>query len=250
MTIRAITLLVLPARNRLIRIKLYVIRDKQVEVSIAVVIKPSRRRRPSAIVVHARLRGYIGERPIAIVVIQRRMPVASHVNVRKSVVIKIADGHAKEKRPVRSNARLLRHVRKSSIAVVSIERWLWRPCRMKIRREAAIYKKCVEPSIPVVIDPRDTRPHRFRVKFLLGRRSFMTKPDPRCSCHIPKFHLVAIRAGLLGRGFRCRFRWVRSLTIPCPISGRLEEKCSSQCNHHESRDRSSRPCFILEHRRK
>src|SRR6266850_2561604 len=231
-------------------VKLNVVGHKKIELPVAVVVEPPRRRRPSAIIPAAGFCRYIGESPIPIVVIQHRMPVAGHINVREPVVIKIADGYTKEKCPVRSNTRLLRHVRERPIAIVAVKRRLRRLLRMKKWCEATIHEKRVEPAILVVIHPCDTRSHRLRVKLLLRRCSFVMKTDPRRPCHIPELHVVAIRAGLPGRCLSPNFRGPCAIRILRSVSGSSEEKSGSQCDRHDFRGHFPKPCFILEHHRK
>ena len=231
----------------MILVKLHVVSHKKIELPVSVVIEPPCRRRPRAIVTDAGLRRHISERSIPIVVIQHRMPVAGHINVRETVVIKIADGHAKVKRPVRSNAR---QFRERPIAIVAIERRLRRLLRMKKRREPAIHEKRVKPTVLVVINPCDTGSHRFCVKLLLRRRSFVMETDPRGPRHIPELHAVEIRVGLLGRFPRRNFCRARAFRVLCRVSGGPEEKPSSQRNRDDFRAHFPWPCFILEHRRK
>src|SRR5260370_38514038 len=95
--------------------------DKQIQASVVVVIKPVVARGPSGHRQAGFVR-YVGERSVAIVLIQNAAAVCGHEQVGVAVVIVIAHGHAHAERRARGHARLLGDIRKSSVTIVLVQR--------------------------------------------------------------------------------------------------------------------------------
>ena len=126
-----------------------------------IVIEPSGRRGPGAIVAHSRLGGHVRKRAIPVVVQQNRMAVPRHIDVRKSVVVIVRNRHPEEEGAIGVNFALRCHVGERSVAIIAVQRRLRSRIGMKKRGQTAIHEECVEVTIIVVIDPGHARPHRF-----------------------------------------------------------------------------------------
>ena len=120
------------------------------------------------------------------------MAVSGHVDVRIAVVIVISHRYAKEKRAVRMNLARRRYIRKRAVAIVAIQRRLWRVLRMKKWSVPAVYKKRVQVAILVVIDPRNSRPHRLQIQFFGRSRALMVKMNPRLARNVLELHVKGV----------------------------------------------------------
>ena len=89
MAIGAVTCLQVPAKRLLHRVPFAVIHDKQIQMSVIIEIKPSRRYRPRRLR-NARFQGDILKRSIATIAVQRAEANARHQQIREAVVIEIA----------------------------------------------------------------------------------------------------------------------------------------------------------------
>src|SRR5580704_8586962 len=92
------------------------------------------------------------------------MAVAGHIDVRVPVVVVIADRYAEEHRSIGVNLALRGHISERTVVIVTIKRGLRRLIRVKKWRVAAVYEKCVEIAVLVVVNPGDARTHCFRIK--------------------------------------------------------------------------------------
>src|ERR1700683_952287 len=120
------------------------------------------------------------------------MAVSRHVYVRIAVVIVITHRYAKEKSSVRMNLARRRYVRKRAVAIVAIQRRLWRVLRMKKWRVSAVYKKRIQIAILVVIDPRNSRPHRLQIQFFGRSRALMVNMNPRLARTVLDLHVTRV----------------------------------------------------------
>src|SRR5208282_3228934 len=98
-------------------------RNKQVQVTVVVVVSPGSSGRPGS-KSHARFLRHIRERPVVIVVIQPVLAEIRHVEIRPTVVVEIADGNAKAPAFV-GYTGLIRHVGECSIVIVMKEHGSW-----------------------------------------------------------------------------------------------------------------------------
>ena len=112
---------VLAGFRQLLERRVQVRRDEEIETAVAIVVDPRAARSVAHIVLlQARLRGHVGERAIAVVVIQHVLAVVGDEEIVEAVVVVVADGH--RRRPARSRqARLRRHIGKGAVAVVLVE---------------------------------------------------------------------------------------------------------------------------------
>ena len=135
-------------------IKIHIVSDKEVQVSITVIVQkaassvPLRTRtfldEPCAL-------GHIREGTVAIIVIQDVSTPVGYKEVIKAIVIVIAD--AATLAPARpSQSSLLRHIGKRPVAIIVKEEIRGRGAAWKPVESAAVHKKNVEPAVVVVIE--------------------------------------------------------------------------------------------------
>jgi hypothetical protein len=96
-----------------------VVRDQQVELAVAVVIKPSRGRTPSAIITDACVLGHVGKRAIVIIVVENRVTVTGEVDIGISVIVEVADSYTGEKMSIGLDPALGGHIGKCAVTVIA-----------------------------------------------------------------------------------------------------------------------------------
>ena len=150
------------------RVPLQVVHDEKIEQAIIVHIDPGGRRRPERTVfgipelMEACFLRHIGERAVAIVVVQGVAVDACHENIRKAVVVVIADGHAH----VVSGAgetRFLRDIGENAFSVIP-EQPVRELGRIFLERfnVGAVGKKNVRTTVLVVIKNGNAAGHGRR----------------------------------------------------------------------------------------
>src|SRR5258708_13660866 len=176
---------------------------------VAVVVKPSRGCPPRSIVANARLRRHVRERPISVVVVQNGMPVPRHIDVRISIVVEVRHRHPKEESSIRAYPRLLGHIRKRSVTIISVQRWLRRLFWMKEWCKSAVHKKRVQIAVLVVINPANPCPHRLQIQSLFGSRALVMKMNPALLRGVAELHSIRIRFRRSPRA------WLALASFPC-----------------------------------
>src|ERR1051325_3844269 len=115
-----------------------------------VVIEPGRAGRPPR-PSRAGPSRHIRESPVALVAIKDIAPVARHIQVLPTIAVIIPGGHAHPESSA-SDPGLLRHVRKSAVVIITIERVPERfRGRIKIRW-ATVDEVDVHPPVVVIIE--------------------------------------------------------------------------------------------------
>ena len=94
--------------------------DEQIQTSVIVVVKPDRTRCPARSG-DARLRGYIGERAVAVIVIENALWILGEVKIRKTIRVIVAHRNAHSVRSS-ADAGFDGHVSKGAVTVVVIKR--------------------------------------------------------------------------------------------------------------------------------
>ena len=148
----------------------------KIESAVVVVVEPHGARAPSRRRDSGLLR-HIGERAVAVVVIQNASPILRHVDVGEAVAVVIAHRDALAIASG-ANARLLRDVGKSAVAIVAIERIAQR--RLGIIEVAlpAVDQIDVHPSVIVVVQKGAARAGGFRQIFLSRLAGCVCPGDP------------------------------------------------------------------------
>ena len=160
--------------------------DEQVQPSIVIVIEESGGGRP-ATGADARLRRHIGERSIAVVAVEGVPPIARDVEIRESVVVVIADGHAHAVVvPGAGETRRGCHIRETAVAVLPIQ-----PVPIRriptgevggefcgIVQLPAVNQEDVEKAVVVVVEQGHAAAHGFDQVFLRRRGIAMREIDP------------------------------------------------------------------------
>ena len=135
--------------------------EEQIEPAVVVVVEPDRARRPAGRG-DARLLGDVGERAVAVVVVQRAAAVRGDEDVGVAVVVVVGDGAAHAELRAAGDAGLVGDVGERAVAVVLVERVLERRLRLVEVAGAAVDHEDVDPAVVVVVEERDARPHRLR----------------------------------------------------------------------------------------
>src|SRR5580658_7544758 len=119
---RAVGLPFVAADFAVLRVPEHVTRDEKIEMAVVIVIEEAGRAAPAS-GRHAGLDGYIGESPIAIIVVERIFPVVGDVEVGIAVIVVIADGHAHAvvAVPCVRQAGFFRYIGEAAIRILAIE---------------------------------------------------------------------------------------------------------------------------------
>ena len=147
-----------------------IVGHKQVEQSVAIVIKPGRTCAPSARVFHPRVISDIRECAIPVVVKKRVRLEASDVQIGEPVIIEIGCGnsHTVERQPIDSS--FYGYIFKVPIPQISIKRIHHRNRTLAARSFSAINEENVLQSIAIEIQERYSASHGFD-KEAIGRLS-------------------------------------------------------------------------------
>src|SRR5260370_5425970 len=154
-----------PGSGRIVDVKFYVPRDKQIEASVAIVVAEGRTCGPAA-QRDASLFRYISKCSIMIIAIEPILAVVRHVDVWPAIVVKISDSHAKSPALV-GHAGAVGHIRERAIVIVVIQRGARRLLlsRQRVIRRA-IDEINVGPAVVVIIENGYPRAGRLQNVFL------------------------------------------------------------------------------------
>src|SRR6266404_2349892 len=133
---------------------------EQIQAPIVVVIEPYRARRPARRG-HTSLCRNIGERAIAIIVVENAASVLRYIQVGPtfSVIVAHRDAHSVA---ASADARLLRHIRECSVSIVVIDGIAQGRLRIVEITAPAVYEINVHPAAVVIVDERATGAGSFR----------------------------------------------------------------------------------------
>src|SRR5262249_7301026 len=119
-----------------LQIEVDVVGDKQVQVAVAVIIEKGAACAPLGVLgTQASLRGYVGGRPVAIVVVERVAAPVGDEEIIETVVIVIADAHGLAPSGSRQ-AGLVGNIAKRSVAVVAQQPVRWLPSLSRFERSS------------------------------------------------------------------------------------------------------------------
>src|SRR2546422_2171947 len=140
------------AYPRNVEVNLRIVADEQVEIAIAVIVKPDRTGRPSALVLYAGLFRDIRKSTVAVIVKERGSRCSGHVQIGVTIVVIVGcrDPHSIERQAV--NGGLRSDILKFSVSQIVIERISYWPRTLSLRSLTAIYKKNVEKTVTIVIN--------------------------------------------------------------------------------------------------
>ena len=133
--------------------------QKQIELAIVVVVEPDRARGPARGLEPGPL-GDVGERTVAVVVIQRALAVRRHEQIGIAVIVVVADCSAHTEGAAR-HARLLRDVSERSVSIVLVERVSQRRLRREEVGGTRVHQVDVHPAVVVEIKERASRSAGF-----------------------------------------------------------------------------------------
>ena len=151
---------VLAGLRQLLERRVQVIRDEEIEAAVAIVVDPGAARAVAHVVLlQARLRGDVGERAVAVVVIEHVLAAAGDEQIVEAVVVVVADGD--RRRPARARqARFRRHVGERAVAVVLVQA-IGR-ARGAPSRRVPLEHEQIEPAVVVVVEEAPRRSPRPR----------------------------------------------------------------------------------------
>ncbi len=151
-----------------------------------------------------------------IVLVEDAVTVGRDKNIRPTIVVVIAHGHAHPKCSP-AHPRLFGNIRKRAVAIILIQRVADRPGRLIEVRRTAVDQINIHPSIVIEIQKGASRPQRLG-KIALGRHRVIMHP---CNA-----------AGRRGNFFEQRTRWsaglhkAASTRLPRPAEDLTARHCS------------------------
>ena len=206
-------------QRRGLQIEIDVVRDEQIEMSVAVVIQKRAAGVPARLRLRqSRLRRHIGKGAVAVVVEERALPVVADEQVVMPVVVVVAHAAALSPAAARQSS-LRRHVGKGAVAIV-LEQMAGRLLAFgKSLQPPAIHQKDVEPSVRVVVVKRHAAARRLQQIFVLPHPAVdRLRVEPALLRHIHEAH--AQRCARDGR-HRTRRRRHRLRFVLMLCGGRL-----------------------------
>ena len=155
---------VLARNSRIFKRKANIVGNKQVQVSIAVVIHEGAAcSKPLLIAPKAGGLGHIGESSVAVVAVKSVLPEIRAKDVVKAIVVVVADANSTGPSE-KAQPRFFCNIRKRSVAIVFVK-----PIRRAVRRtskSSAGEYKYIHPAVIVVIDEGATTSGRLHDVFL------------------------------------------------------------------------------------
>ena len=201
--VRAVTRPAFAAPQIVLRSPVDIVGDQKIEPAVFVVVKPSRAGRPFAFICDARFCGDVGERSIAIIVIENGAAIAGHVKIRVAVVVVVSDGDALPVVSRAADAGLFGDVGKGSVAVVVIQRRAQRMRWLINIRGRRLNEIQIQQAVLVVVDPAHARAHCLQVILFVRLRGVLHESDSRSLADVGEtnrnMRLAGFR-GLAGHG--------------------------------------------------
>jgi hypothetical protein len=114
-------------------------------------------------------------------------------NIVEAVVVVIADSHAHSEK-LNGKPRFRGYIRKCSVVIIVIERWM-RNRPMMLRPVRPIHEKKILPAVAIVIDERDARPHRLRQILFPESPIIVREMNSGRSCDVIKLDCGSRRRG-------------------------------------------------------
>src|SRR5580658_2036281 len=205
-----IAIYVLARDRRVLEGEADVVRNKKIEVAIAVVVQETAPGAPPDLIV-ARLTipqpgglGHLGKRSIAVVTIKTVLPKIRAKDIFKSVVVIVANANARRP-PHGLQSGLFSHVDEGAVAVVLVEA-IRGAGRISIQTRAR-QQKNIDPTVVVVIDECAPTTGRLENVFLgIDSAIYHRSVQSRSGCDIDE---VCIEGASRGRRSRHRLDGVR-----------------------------------------
>ncbi len=140
--------------------ELHELADKQVELPVIVIIEPDRARAPARSG-DARPFGDIGERTVAVVVIENAAAVLRNVEVGKSISIVVPHGYALSVAPG-CDARFFGDIGKTAVVIIAVEGVAQGWSRVKEVTFATVHEIDIHPAVIVVVEECTSGTRRLR----------------------------------------------------------------------------------------
>src|SRR5579862_1153614 len=173
----------------------------QIQASVVVVIHPGGARGPSG-AGDACTSRYIGERPIAVIVIQSAVAIAGNEQVFVAIIVVVAHGNA-SRVAASGESSLLSHVFKRAVRFLMIESVPVCGAILLgngtlghgIVNASAVGKKDVETAVIIIVKHGDAGPHCFEQVFARGLRGFLLEVYAEFVGHIDELARGSLRRG-------------------------------------------------------
>ncbi len=194
-----------------------VVAHEDVELAVAVVVEPGRVEAPPG-VTQSRLSGDVGERAVAVVVVQLVGPVVQDVEIHVAVVV-VVRGGAPEPPRLAGGPRLLGDVGEGAVVIVPVQRVpelaLQSPAAVvaHVLLPATVGEVDVEPAVAVVVEDAGPASGALDDVVQLGAAVAVGESDARGSGHVDEGGSPARRLGGHQRGRQ------RGCESPCAKSG-------------------------------
>ena len=161
------------------QIEINVVGDEQIETPVAVVVDEGAARIPArAFARHASLLADIGERAVAVVVIQNVLAEVGDEQIVPAVVVIVADANALSPSRVR-DAGLRGHVGEGAVAIIAKQMRSRFAAGGKALEPRSVHQKDIEPSVIVVIVEGNAAARGFEqilVLVLAAKNRFRVQP--------------------------------------------------------------------------
>src|SRR5258708_9297476 len=129
-------------------------------MAVVVIISEGGTRPPASGVSYSGCRGDIGERAIAIVVVEHARIEIRNIKVFPAIIVVVADGGAKSPTAMREPS-LGGHIGKSAVVVIVIELARMALLCLQILQRGAVHQEDVHPPVVVVVKDCDSAAHGF-----------------------------------------------------------------------------------------
>src|ERR1700682_4347871 len=163
MPVRAIARAVLATPYIVFWRPLDVIGNDQIQPTVFVVIKPASTGGPSALIGNTTFGSHVRKSSVSIVVVENRSAITSDIEIGIPVIVVVTDRYALSIMARTANSSLFRDVGESPIAIVVVESTTKRMWRLINIGRRGLDEEEVHQSVLVIVEPSDTRTHRFEV---------------------------------------------------------------------------------------
>src|SRR6185369_9098612 len=173
-----------------------IICDKQIEFPVAIIVEPGSGNSPEFLPggespAHPSSFGYIAERAVSVVVIEKIAVEAGDVKIRMAVVVVIRSRRTHTV-ALSTHPRAIRHVHECSIVIIAIE-----PIGKlalvlhQVRKMSAVGEENVEVSVTIIVQQRHTA--RDPVNHRLVGKSAIVENEIDSGSRLPVFELNVVR---------------------------------------------------------
>ena len=150
-------------------IEIHIIRHKQIELTVAIVVQKTAARAPAVFRSgHASLLGHVGKRAVAVIVVKNVAAKVGDEEIVKAVVVVVADATGLSPAGT-SQAGLFGDIGEGAVTIVvkQITGGIAVPNRRI--KAGSVHQKNIEPAVVVIVEQRHPATHLLEQKLLVGR---------------------------------------------------------------------------------